>query len=399
MNEYDVKFHFTRDHLVIDKNSPMSVKDRFGIGVWLGKRYTDNLRLEVIKGMNERESRGYWNHKAPFGYLNIRVSGRAKVIVDEEVSPYIKEVFEMYVTGNYSWSELTDYINKKIVPKKVGKTMVERMVANPFYYGGMVVKGKLLSGKHEKIVTKNLWDDCQRIKGIRSMNQGLTEKAKVKKPLMGLLHCGICHSKVTGEVKRKKSGKQYTYYHCANTKCAQRRINTREEKILVQLTASFKPFSNFTTEGTKKLLKGLKTKALELDLHCQKRLTELSETRLRISSKMKQLNDLKKDGVLDENEYQVLVSKNKPALESCEKEIENFLESKDTVFNSGLKVIELLQKTYNYMDLGNDLLAKAKMAKIVLSNPILVDGSIGFSYENPFDNLLKNLTQKKWWAI
>jgi hypothetical protein len=114
---------------------------------------------------------------------------------------------------------------------------------------------------------------------------------------------------------------------------------------------------------------------------------------------MKKLNDLKKDGVLDENEYQVLVSKNKPALESCEKEIENFLESKDTVFNSGLKVIELLQKTYNYIDLGNDLLAKAKMAKIVLSNPVLVDGSIGFSYENPFDNLLKNLTQKKWWTL
>jgi hypothetical protein len=112
---------------------------------------------------------------------------------------------------------------------------------------------------------------------------------------------------------------------------------------------------------------------------------------------MKKLNDLKKDGVLDENEYQVLVSKNKPALESCEKEIENFLESKDTVFNSVLKVIELLRKAYNYIDLGNDLLAKAKMAKIVLSNPVLVDGSIGFSYENPFDNLLKNLTQKKWW--
>ena len=81
------------------------------------------------------------------------------------------------------------------------------------------------------------------------MGQGLTDKAKVKKPLMGLLHCGICHSKVTGEVKRKKSGKQYTYYHCANTKCTQRRINTREEKILDQLTASFEPFSNFTTDG------------------------------------------------------------------------------------------------------------------------------------------------------
>ena len=51
------------------------------------------------------------------------------------------------------------------------------------------------------------------------------------------------------------------------------------------------------------------------------------------------------------------------------------------------------------MSLGDDLLAKAKMAKIVLSNPILVDGSIGFSYENPFDNLSENLTDKMWWDM
>jgi len=49
------------------------------------------------------------------------------------------------------------------------------------------------------------------------------------------------------------------------------------------------------------------------------------------------------------------------------------------------------------MRLGDDLLAKAKMSKIVLSNPVLEDGSIGFSYENPFDNYLKNLTSSEWW--
>lgn len=397
MNDHDVKFHFTRDHLVIDKNSPMSIKDRFGIGVWLGKRYTDNLRLEVIKGMNERESRGYWNHKAPYGYLNIRVNGKAKVIIDKEAAPYIKEVFEMYVTGNYSWNELTEFISKKIAPKKIGKTMVERMIGNPFYYGGMLAKGKIVSGKHEGIVGKKLWDDCQRIKGIRAMGQGLTDKAKVKKPLMGVFHCGVCHSKVTGEVKRKASGKQYTYYHCANVKCPERRINTREEKLFEQLSEAFKPFSKMTPEAIKELLKGLKSKAFELESHCQKRLLELSETKKRITTKINQLEKLKSDGILEASEYQVLISKNKPILERCEAEIENFLDSQDSVLGSGLKVIELLHKAYDFMRLDNNLLAKAKMAKIVLSNPVLQGGSIGFSYENPFDNLSENLTDKMWW--
>ena len=65
ISDYGVKFHFVRDHLTIDRNSPMSDRDRFGIGVWMGKRYSENLRMEVMKGMQEREKEGYWNYQAP----------------------------------------------------------------------------------------------------------------------------------------------------------------------------------------------------------------------------------------------------------------------------------------------------------------------------------------------
>jgi hypothetical protein len=143
-------------------------------------------------------------------------------------------------------------------------------------------------------------------------------------------------------------------------------------------TLAFKPLSNFTSEAVKKLIKGLKGNAQTLDLHCQKRLLELSEKKLRISKKMEQLEQLKDDGVLDEREYQALVTRNKPILESYELEIDDFMDSNDSIFNKGLKVIELFKKAYDYMELGDDLLAKAKMAKIVLSNPILTEGSIGF---------------------
>ena len=93
------------------------------------------------------------------------------------------------------------------------------------------------------------------------------------------------------------------------------------------------------------------------------------------------------------------MTKNKPTLENCQLDIDGFLESNDSIFSQGKKVIELIGKSYDYMSLGTDLLAKAKMAKIVLSNLVLRDGSIGFSYENPFDNLTKNLTAEKWWAL
>jgi site-specific DNA recombinase len=398
MDEYDVKFHFTRDQLIIDKHSPMSVKDRFGIGVWMGKRYTDNLKLEVKKGMRERESRGYWNYKAPVGYINVRRNGRAYVELDKETHPFIKQVFEMYLTGNYSQEELTEYLKSKVTSRTIGKSLVERIISNPFYYGDMLVKGNVISGNHEPLISKNLWDDCQRIRGIRAIGQDKSDKVLVKKPLMGLLRCEECHSKITGEVKRKPSGKQYIYYHCANVKCNQRRKNIRQEVILEQIIKAFEPLSEFSHDKTQELIEKLKTNAVDLDIQCQEKLNGLKEKQERITQKLEKLEVLKDSGILDASEYQNLVANNKNILDKCKNEISDYLSSENSVFGKGLKVIELLQKSYDFMRLSDDLRAKARIAKIVLSNPILKDGSIGFSYENPFDNLIKNLTFEKWWT-
>lgn len=397
MDEFDVKFHFTRDHLVIDKDSPMSVKDRFGIGVWMGKRYTDNLKMEVKKGMKERESRGFWNHKAPIGYINIRISGRATVELDKEIHHHIKEVFELYATGNYSQENLTDYLRSKVKDRSIGKTMVDRILSNPFYYGSMLVKKKVIEGNHEPLVSKDLWDDCQRIRGMRAAGQNKTDKAMVKKPLMNLIRCAVCNSKVTGEVKRKPSGKQYIYYHCSNTKCEQRRKNTRQEVILEQLTEAFKPLSKLSQDKALELTDKLKTNALDIDSQCQDKLNELNSKRKKISEKLQKLESLKNEGFLEENEYHSLIESNNNLLSKCKTEIVDYLESSDTVFSKGLKVIELLPKVYDFMSLSDDLLSKARMAKITLSNLTLKDGTVRFSYENPFDNLIKNLTSEIWW--
>lgn len=49
------------------------------------------------------------------------------------------------------------------------------------------------------------------------------------------------------------------------------------------------------------------------------------------------------------------------------------------------------------MDLDGNELDKARLVKIVLSNPILKHRTIEFSYEKPFDVLLENVREKNWW--
>ncbi len=42
-------------------------------------------------------------------------------------------------------------------------------------------------------------------------------------------------------------------------------------------------------------------------------------------------------------------------------------------------------------------LDKARIAKLVLSNPILKDRTIEFHYEKPFDVLVKLASNENWW--
>ena len=45
------------------------------------------------------------------------------------------------------------------------------------------------------------------------------------------------------------------------------------------------------------------------------------------------------------------------------------------------------------------LLQKARLARVVVSNPKLSDLNLRFYYEKPFDNLLKIGLNTNWWAM
>ena len=120
MELHGVKFHFTRENLVIDVSSPPSEKLRFYLGTILATYYIDNLKVEIKKGLDARADAGLWNYKAPVGYLNFRDPGTKAVIVipDPQLAPAIREIFEQYATGNFTYLDLIPLLNRAS-PKKV----------------------------------------------------------------------------------------------------------------------------------------------------------------------------------------------------------------------------------------------------------------------------------------
>ena len=398
ISDYEVRFHFVRDHLVIDRNSPISDRDRFGIGVWMGKRYSENLRMEVMKGMEERRKQGHWNHKAPVGYINVRKGKRhGTVEIDPKTALFIKQVFEMYATGNYTQKELTNYLQEKLPQKKIKKSMVEITLLNPFYYGFMKYKGEVTKGRHKPLVSKKLWDNCQRIRGIRACKFKRNEmKTKTLKPLMGIFHCGECFSSITGEVQIKPKGQKYIYYHCGNQKCPEKGKNVRQDRLFAQVLEGFKPFQNINQDFTEKFLNSLKNQSLKIDSHFCSELEDLKERKLDLNQKLKRLENLYKKGLLEKEDYNEISKIKENKLEELETKQNEKSSENSSFLASTKKVIELLKKSYDFMNLSEDARAKARLAKIVLSNSLLKERTLQIHYEKSFDNLVKMLTSLAW---
>lgn len=397
-----VKFHFVREHLVIDNASPSHEKMRFYLGLILATYYIDNLRGEIKKGLNARTSAGLWNHIAPFGYKNIREGkqNRASVIFDEVEAPIVKEVFELYSTGNYTLEALLDLVKVRIPNKKFSKRLIENLLTNPFYIGYLPSRKNRkpeLKGAHEALVSKELWDRVQKIKGIRAANHQSFRNGIIEKPLMGLFKCGVCNRSVTGESHRKASGKVFIYYRCANLKCEQKRQSIPQATLMKQIELSFEPFSQFTPKATEAFTSALHGRLEDLDLYTQKMSGELAEKRLDIKKSIERLERLHNEGILTKMEFAEVMRIKDSALAEVKLEISAYNEADYQIFNKGLRLIELFTSIRNYMQRPGNELDKARLAKLVLLNPTLKDGTIEISYQKPFDVLLNLTSEKNWW--
>lgn len=416
--EAGVRFHFTRDNLIVDKNSPPSDKLRFYLGVVLAKFYIDNMKSDILKGMDKRWDDGFWNARAPVGYRNRREDQRAWIEVDKVVAPFIQQIFELYATGNYSYKALEKHlagkvtVDRKVRVEKEGRIVrevqafpinhkcIESLICNPFYYGARRYKGEVIFNgkeKHTPLITKELFDACQKIKGIRAQHTHISLAHEIQKPFMSLMKCGACGHAVTGELHKKASGKVYVYYHCANHGCDQRRINVRQEAILSQLASAFEPFARLTMKATAAFIENVKEQIEQLDVYASERRQELVAEKTTLEQRCEELRQLTAAGKLSEAEAGELLAKKRQLLYEKDVEIEAHTTASRKTFIAGLKVIELLGKSSQFMALEGNELNKARLAKMVLSNPILKDGNLEYHYEKPFDDLLSLTGGRNWW--
>ena len=215
--------------------------------------YSENLAQEVVRGMRESASRGYFlASKAPFGYNRIKVSDgmkdRPTLEVDPVAAPIVKEIFESSRRGN-GLKEICKELNGRGITnrgRRWQKNVVHYLLTNEAYTGTAVWGVKSKDEKAgEPVRVENAWPALVSRETFDLVQQGLHERAPtVQRParvgsqylLSGLLRCGVCGKPYSAQ--GAKSG-QFAYYVCASLfregagACTARYLNATKVEDLV----------------------------------------------------------------------------------------------------------------------------------------------------------------------
>ncbi len=348
------------------------------------KYFIDNLSENVKRGLRQKVRRGEYPGRPPLGYVNELKNHTIKI--DKKAAPVVRKLFSLYATGKYTLHELEAASRELGVvswckKSSLSPSVLQKMLANPFYIGLFRYWGELHDGKHKPLIDKATFDLVQRISSDRSKPR----KGKLPHSFAyrGSFTCAECGRAVTTEKHTKKSGLVFRYYRCTKkgTKCKQPYVNEKTLHEQVSEVISNVALSDAWTEKMLQQCGVWEKEEIHTSAHAvEKTSKELSNVKQKISK----LLDAHLDGALEQEEY-----KEKKA-ELLKKKVG--LEQKMTNLNRrGDQWLEPLKKWVNEAHHAQKLafskneVEKAAFLATIGSNRRLGDGAVSVAFKKPWN--------------
>lgn len=185
-----------------------------------------DIRVKLRRKVEQGGTHGL----APLGYLNVPelVEGRRvnTVAFDPKRAPLIRKGFELYATGEYSIERLqatltdmgltTRQNRRHPTVQQVSIAKLHKMLSNPYYVGIITFNGEQFPGRHEPLVSQELFDRVQEVMALRS--KSTRDRVHFHYLKGGFLFCDRCHhaGRRSRFVYTEATGKggTYAYYLC-----------------------------------------------------------------------------------------------------------------------------------------------------------------------------------------
>jgi len=389
IDDLDLEIHLVKEGEVLSKDSKSHQKFIHGIKVLLAKNYIDNLSEETRKGLREKAEQGYYPAKARLGYRNNPETHQIEI--DPGKAPIVRKMFEWYSTGNYSLAKIREkVIGEGLVycksQPKISKSQVERTLKNPIYYGDFRWKGKIYKGRHQPIISKDLFDQVQEALDDHNKPKG----RKRNFAFTGLLKCGHCGCSITAEIQNNR----YIYYHCTGFKgkCGQPYI--REELLEDKLGQLVKNIM-IDDDRLEWIKEALKESHVDERAYHDEMIEKLTAQLKKIQQKLDQAYEDKLDRKITEEFWANKSEQWREEQSRILSKITHHQNANKSYFDEGIKILELANKADSLYQ-KRETHEKRKFLNYILSNCQVIDGTLYPTYRKPFDLIAEGNKTQKW---
>ena len=391
-----VELHFPSDNIVLHKDSPATDLFRFSMGVSLAKYYSDSIRDNVKRRFEQMARDGKLFTQAPLGYKNVHLPDGTKTVeVDEGLRSPLIQAFQSR-SDSLSYEQIAQQLNAAGVrSRRAGRPItmsrVEEILNNPFYCGTLTYKGHRYPHVYESIISKELFEDCQKVRNKRHYKHF----KNTSKPFLfkGLVECAYCGYNVVSSTAKGK----YTYLKCTQYggKCGAVRV--REEALTAQvgelLNGIHIPRSAAGEVLT--MLNDLIAADMTQDALRRKELTsELQST----SRKLSLLYEDRLDGRITTADYDQRAKEYKALHEATQAKLTKTAPEASAKIASAAEVLKLAGMAKElFTSESSKLEHKRGLLDALLSNLSLKGEKLHFNLKAPFDTIAECSKNHEWY--
>ena len=372
----------------------------FNVMAAVAQYYSDNLRSEVLKGLDEKVRQGWPTGLAPFGYINTK-DREVPIRPHPERAATVKRIFDLYASGGHTFKTLGDFLYEeghtfRQSQKRFHRSALAYILNNRFYIGELHRHGQVYVGRYERLIDRDIFDQCQNILHGRNRRTGNPEF-----PLAGgLITCAFCGQSMTGErIRRKLKGggvREHIYYRCANNAPGPNHPTVRwkahelEQAIVEDLARLSLP----TPEMAAWFRLALEDSLADLLSHQRRRAATLAKRKSELVAMQDRLLNAYLAGTVDDEAFKAKTAELKADTARVTEEIDAGGDVDPARGKAVLAVFDWSQKAAEIWR-GSNTTARRQILDSICLNRQVSDVTLVTTKRKPFDFFVERLDLKK----
>lgn len=385
---YGKEIHFVYDRLVIGEHTIGRDIQDWDLKVFLAKQYLNRLKEDAKNSASQMLRQGLLPGKALYGYRNIIREDKKKwVVIEPFEAKIVQKMYEWYSTGCTSLLEVKDKL-KRDFNLDFSKGYVDFVLKNPFYCGSILYDGKEYPHNYERIISKELFDEVQRIKAGYMKKH--SKFAGLPYLYRGLIRCADCGCMITPE---KKKGK-YIYYHCTEYNGKHEAHWVREEELTAQFARLYKSLQ-IPPDVIEQITSTLRKSHQDKTQFHRTMLQSYQSDYQKYETRIEKMYEDKLDGSITESFY----NKKREEFRAKQQELTDKLSrlgiADEEYYLTSEYLLQLANRAYDLF-LSSEAEEKRQLLKLTLQNLKLDGKKVDFELVKPFDKVFACNTSQSW---